>query len=239
MQSSMQKIIKWKWRSTRKVGSGNTEQSNTSVLPASPTGRCILSIHECPLYLFIRVLCDRDFRALIIEGEVSEDLLQNAWQTIYQDYSDAVCGEHEAALIQMIRKIALLDFKIKKTSAIVTYLAFRMEPEYVKLLMHIGATDSGYPDTPTLQKSWWTRIGGRVKRWEQEMELEDKRLRDLQLTQQGSGDQTTRETFQDLIIQIEKYVRFNINERETTVGRFVAMVKDYQRYILALSKNKK
>jgi hypothetical protein len=238
-QRLMQRPSKWMLLFTRKRANGNSEQLNTSSLPASPSGKLYRNIHECPLSVFIICLCDGDLSALIIEGKVSDQVLLDTWEIIYQDYSDAISSDTEQAAQGIVRKINLLEFRITKTLAIQTYLDLKHDDEYVELLRHIGAADTKYPDVPHLQQMWWKRINGRVKRWQVEVEAEKRKLALLNQSMPGAQGRATRETFQDFIVQIEKYVRFNINEKETSVGRFVAMVKDYQRYVIALSKQVK
>lgn len=236
----MLKKTKRKWPFIKREMNGGMAQSHTCNLKESPSGKWYQSIHDCPLSVFIACACDEVVSPLVISGKVSEDILQETWKAIYLDYSDALLSETEQAAIIMDKKIVILESRITRAYAIKTVLSFRwsedMETEFLKL----GVVDSRYPETVSAQESWWKRAVGRIKRWEVELDSEVRRRSQLIQSTSAATEKVTRESFQDFIVQVEKYLKFPIKESETTVARFMAMVKDYQRHIIALSKaNKK
>ncbi|WP_315823004.1 hypothetical protein [Paraflavitalea speifideaquila] len=164
-------------RFTRRRGNGHSGQSNISNQSVSLFGKCIQSIHDCPLDRFETCLCDGDFTALILEGKPSKEKLAAIWATIYQDYADAVMGDTEVAITNYIRKISLLEFKITKTTAILELIATTeklgetVDPEMYSMLIHVGAADGRKPEGDTLEASWYKRIAGRIKRWQGRLSL--------------------------------------------------------------------
>lgn len=176
---------------------------------------------------------------MVITGSVPESVLQEAWKSIYLDYSDVLISESEQAMVMIERKVRVLELRIAKAHAIKTYLTFIWSEQFETELIKLGVVDSRYPEGAAAQESWWKRAVGRIKRWEVELESEQKRLLQMHQSLTGASEKVTREVFQDFIVQIEKHVKYSIKEAETTVARFVAMVKDYQRHIAALSKANK
>lgn len=228
MRKSMRQRIRSWWGYITRRGGGSSEQSRSSRRKASPSGKWFQGVHDCTLYAFRVCLCDNDLQALVIEGPVPEKELKKTWEVIFQDYADGVSGETEKTIAMMVKKIDLLQFRIKKTIAIQAYLSVMYDKEMVEFLKHIGAADSSYPIREKDREIWWRRVNGRVKRWITERDQEEKRLAALRKSLQDStfSNGPTHENFQEFIVQIEQYMKFHINEHETTVGRFVAMVKD-------------
>jgi len=235
----MLKKTKSKLASIKKGTNGSMEQSNISKTNIYPSGKWYQNIHECPLSVFIICLCDGILTSLIISGSVTENDLQEAWKNIHQDYSDSLISESDQAVIIIEKKIVLLERKIAKAYAIQTYLSFKWDEEMESDLLRMGAVDGRYPQNENLKESWWKRLTGRIKRWEVELEAERRRRYLLRKSTTGVAEKVTREVFQDFIVQIEKHVRFSIKESETTVGRFLAMVKDFQKHVISLSKSNK
>lgn len=240
MQKPMLKKIKWKWLFTRKKGNGSMQLSLPSDQQEYHSGKWYQSIYECPLSVFIICICDGIVSPLLKSGKVPEQILQNAWQTIYLDYTDALISESEQAIIMMGRKIVLLEQKIAKAYAIHTVLSYRWSEEMETEFLRLGVVDSRYPSSLIDQVAWWKRAMGRIKRWEIEMGQEMKRKEQLLQSTSSATEKVTRDSFQDFIVQMEVYLKFSINETETTVARFISIVKGYQRHLIALSKaNKK
>lgn len=222
------------WLFTRRRENGNTGPYNSSNRKVSPSGKWYQDIHNCPLYNFRIALCDENLQALVIEGQVSEDDLKSSWDNMYVAFLDGISGEADMATAAIMRKVDLLQFRISKAISITRYLGYYFDQKMIDLLIKIGAADAVFPQEVKAQEVWWRRLNGRINRWIQEKEQEEKKLLDLVGTR--AEGKTTHESFQSYIVQVERYMKFGINDRETTVGRFMAMVADYQRYIAQSQK---
>jgi hypothetical protein len=184
---------------------------------------------------FISCKCDRDLAVLIVEGNPPDDILRYTWDDIYEAYTDGIADEKRKAYIRSVKEAAILEFKIQKVVAIQTYLSYAWNEEIANILKELGAADTKCPTGLTLRESWFKRVNGRVKRWA--LMLQEKR-QSLEAMQKESGEaiKIDREYFDELIYCLEKRAQFHIDEKATTLARFITMVKDYQRYITQLQR---
>ena len=64
------------------------------------------SIHELPLRIFIACLVANDYKKLIIEGEVSEDELYEAFEVLYLQYVESAGGKDALKKVASTSKLA-------------------------------------------------------------------------------------------------------------------------------------
>jgi len=180
-------------------------------------------------------LCDD--RLEVLSKDLPHDELKKKWLDIYQEYVDTVCFQSEKDRLQVIANIQLLQFRITKATAIHKYLTIQEEagrefdPGIIDTLKYMGV----YSGTTLHLK----KLVGQIKQLSMDLQREEKAFSESEKRIQKAGTtvtKTSRESFQDFIVQIEEYVKFPIKESETSVARFMAMVKKYLAHCAYMEK---
>ena len=79
------------------------------------------SINKLPLSIFIDCLVDETYNGLIIEGEATNEELQNAWAKIMEEYGNAVAPNEVENKLRKVKSLAMKSYKIQRIE-IVLYL---------------------------------------------------------------------------------------------------------------------
>src|SRR5581483_8044992 len=82
------------------------------------------SIHSLPLINFITCICDDDLTALICEGNATNEQLAAAWETIYNEYLEAIKDENSEYIDKLTRDYNLLHTKHNVIKLLVDALTF-------------------------------------------------------------------------------------------------------------------
>jgi hypothetical protein len=211
-----------------KIGFGGKQAAvpENVVAQVQTDGLVYGNIHVLTLDRFIDCLCDDRLEALLIPGKkATVEQLKQAWQRVYEQYSDNVQDSEQKYMGRLSREINLLGTKLNLVNLIVERLELDHDPDILAELRRIlNAPGQFNPEnreqykrdiqlTISLSKQLFMRM--------KEKEAELKRL--MPTKQAGKID---RAHFDTLLIQLSKHFKFQINKNQVFVGEFIAMMMD-------------
>ena len=97
---------------------GNTIQSlfqkrkTTTVITVS---RLYRSIHKLPLPIFIDCLIDKDYTKLIIEGNATNEELEECFSSLYMQYVESAGGREAIKKLESTQTVALMQMRDRKS----------------------------------------------------------------------------------------------------------------------------
>lgn len=215
----------------------NTPTVETPV-PASKPYSSNLTIHELTLDKFIICLCDDDLS--VLGDDLTQDQRAALWLEIYQEYADAVCSHRDKIQLNDLATVMRLELKITYGVAMMKYLEGQEEwgkpidPKLIAALKHIGVYIHDQVN--------WRKLEGFIKKWKIELQVKEKDLQKQEEETKNikSGNRkTTRDDFQDFLVHLEEQRKVIIKEDETTVGKFISIIKNYNRTVANLEEQAK
>src|SRR5579872_6826744 len=81
----------------------NSSSQNPDSPPASLSYKLYRRISDCPLDIFIDCHCDGRLEALVIEGEVPAEILQDSWGKMWDDFLDKMQDEDGTYLKDQVK----------------------------------------------------------------------------------------------------------------------------------------
>jgi hypothetical protein len=229
----MRKRTKYRLPFTKSQGKDTNLSAMTSQ-PASPSCKLYRSIHQLPLAKFITCVCDEYLSALIIEGVASGEELAAAWETIYNEYLDAIKDENMQFVEKLTKDYNLLVTKCNVINLLVEALQYAPVDYLIEELKHwyeLPATLN--PKDKTGFKRDLAVIAARNQRWLNDA-IQLKNRIDQQQPAQQDNTQITRTWFDEQLVALSRFNKYHINKNETTVSEFVIMVKDLKAAAAAL-----
>ena len=201
--------------------SGQTSQSQKGIL----SGTLYLTIDELPLDRFIRCVCDGDLKALIISGDHDDMILYAAWETIYEQYVDALKDKDQMYILKLTKQINALEFDIKLIQLCIKRLSVEHSPEVLAALKKIILVKGSF--NPDDAEQYAKDLSVAVTRSKSLiLEIENKKGELNRITPKKASDKMDRTAFDALIVRISKYMQFKVDKKETTVSEFVQMIVD-------------
>lgn len=191
----------------------------SSLISKIGLGSCFNSCSELPLYNFIKILTNKDYRNLIRFGYPSKTELSRAWELIFSEYNNISENKQSTYLLTLLREYYSIPNKLAIIQTIVDNLALRHDPDLVSCLRALGFRHKYEPGDGLLNdlKITVTQAKGLMLKYRA---LYD----DLERLQQKSKDAEPNDY--DLILaQLSKWQGFRIDTKKTTVSEFVAIVK--------------
>lgn len=179
-------------------------------------------------------MCDNDLSVLIIEGSPTPEELSECWESIQEQYSQAVAGQELIAKISDVKEYTALKVRINIGYSLLKMISGGRVSDNIIYKLY----DFDYPLPAFSQDNLLSIIGtfeGYLKREvfelsELETEIQGK---------EGSNKKITRDNFYSMLSAIAEYLHIVIKENDTTVAYYCAVVKRYnQKVEFELNKNK-
>lgn len=92
------------------------------------------TIHKLPLQIFIDIIVDEDLKLLIIEGEASEEVLNQTWQNILNEYTEAVSNKEVINKIDETKNLLKKETTIKIIDSMLRIIEIKPCEELFNLL---------------------------------------------------------------------------------------------------------
>ena len=221
----MRKSTTYRSRFTKNLGR-DINSSATTLPPASPSFKLYRSIHSLPLINFITCICDDDLTALIREGTATAEQLAAAWETIYNEYLEAIKDDNSEYIDKLTKDYNLLHTKYNVIKLLVEALAYAPVDYLIEQLKQWYELPVVLDpkDKPAFKKAL-ALISARNQRWLNDALQIRQQIIHL-LPEQKDDVKITRTWFDEHIVALSKFSKYHINKNETTVSEFVIMIKD-------------
>lgn len=188
------------------------------------------SCYDLPLSRFIRIMCERDYSALIKEqgGELpADEILQERWNSIYQQYLDLSGAGEENHILVLTMEVNQLFFRYTAITESVALMrkGYRYD-ELVTILKQAGYNFQFNHNDPSSFYKDLDRVTTRVKALL--VQLEQKKIQLEALEKKDSENtQDKRAAFDQWLVTLSKWSHYHIDEDQTTVSRFVTIRNNY------------
>ncbi len=191
--------------------------------------------------VFIKVIVTQDLNHLIISGAPSMEQMSESWEKVLEAYLDDTCTDDDRYLMDLVATSSLLEFQITKAELILKYLNFRHDPDMIAMLKKMGAATRGYPKAGSSNEKrvWRKSVIANVRRWKHNLIEAEQEIERLTPTTTGEAKPIMASYFDDIFAKLSQHYHFHIDEKITTVSRFLAYYRDYKNYLLTLKRQSK
>jgi hypothetical protein len=165
---------------------------------------------------FLDVLFDGDCGRLIIQGEVPEETLREAWNDIYLQYTELTQDGAYNELFDKTQKIQELNARITFLDGAVLQLQMSYDPLIIRILNEMAIPLSLEPDENPMKKL--KAVQARGKRMILEMEKLQKEVAQLQ---QEKRESIGWEHFEDWLSIMSKSFGYAVKAKDISVIQFV------------------
>lgn len=219
---------------TKKDLSGDSQPLTTQLQEDIPSTKLYQHINELPLSRFIECLVDNNLKVLIISGVPEEDVLNEAWANIYEQYVEAIGDSENKMYLRLLKDIAKLDNKLKIIELIVKVLATpyrdNSAQELIMELNKLCNTNFKFNDPSELQ-----RCINRSKSIKIQLELKMAQFKEMQNKMESHNKMPTREYFLSILITLSDYSKYEITD-SITVYSFCERMKRFKHYCEQINK---
>lgn len=169
---------------------------------------------------FLDVLYYKDFSRLIIEGNPPEELLKEAWHSIYLQYSEMMQEGGYNELYEKTKEMQALNGRIAFLDGAIQYLQLNYDESVIKMINEMGIALSLTADEDASKKL--KPVHGRVKRMILDLQRIQKEVAALQETKAAD---TKIDYYEDWLSIMSKSYGYAVKAKDITVTQFVRNLK--------------
>lgn len=217
---------KGKHKRSAKTKSTKRTSLLTPLRPSSSIFSSSKWYRDCRIELdrFLDALYEKDYSRLIIEGGVPEEVLRDAWRTIYAQYCELTQEGTYNELLDKSIQVQELNARITLLDGIIQQLQLNYDPLLVRLVNEMAIPLQLTPDEDPYKKL--KQVQGRVKRMLFELGKLEKEVEAIQAThQEGSGI----EVFEDWLSAMSRHFQYAVKAKDISVLQFVRNQKMLQK----------
>jgi hypothetical protein len=193
------------------------------------------SINKLPLSIFIDCLVDNEFNKLIIEGEATNEQLQQAWEKVMEEYGNAVAPNEVSNKLQDVKTLARKEYQIKRIELVLDLLdKFPCEKIY-NMLFTFGYTLPKLKYSNENVNKVVSILLGYFRRDITDYQILAKKIEEK--AQEQPKNKYTRQYFDDVLSSICTALKLPSLSIETmTLGAYCAYLRRYNTFIKSQQK---
>lgn len=178
---------------------------------------------ECPLAAFISVVVLGDIKKLKRAGIVSISTLEDAYNSIFDEYLQGSNSEGYAILLSQLKDVALLRAKARLAGSTLEVLKMKNNHKLVEVLRMLGYRHDFNHLEREKYYSDLEKVAKDVKKMTDTIKGMEQKFRD-----KAKGG-VTEADFDSLLVQLGKYQGYRLDKNKITVSEFVQVLKNYKR----------
>jgi acyl carrier protein len=178
------------------------------------------------------VLCEDNLDLL---GIAPKEVLQANFDTLLEQYNEAIGGTDALAKINQVKKIYLLESKILRANALINVLLIHPNENTFNELFKFGYMLPNYKYSDENIINLIQSFEGFVKF--DAFELQKMVENFEKENQNNESDKPKREGFIDMIIALCEHFKISINETEISVEKYCGFIKRYQKDVERMIAN--
>jgi hypothetical protein len=195
--------------------------------------KIITNASDLTLDKFIICICDENYHVLAKKNGVKEIELKKAWSKIYDEYFNIIKDKEQSYIMTLYREINLIEFKINVINGCVSYLNIFKDEEIVNILRQFIPVYGKFDENNEEQ---YNRDLQTVINFARKfiIELETKSIELNKLTPKEKQS-ITRDYFDQLIWELSKYVKYQINKYTISASEFargIANMRSYYEHLI-------
>ena len=188
---------------------------------------------KCPLSAYIDVVCNTNNRALVINGNPSDDVLITARMNLIMEFSELSGNEYTDRYHNVIRQIYTYKSVINGLNMAMNLVAlgrFDVSIDYLNKNGVICKVPKTEKESEILLKKIQGVIKGKLVKY---MEV-CKRYESI--NQESSSETVTPQYYTENLIMLSKHVGYKL-DKSITLAEYAGYIKDYKQHIEILNRN--
>jgi hypothetical protein len=195
------------------------------------------SIHDTPLYKFIEALCDNNLFALVIAGAPQSYQLNDAWENILTEYSEAIGSTEHKLYLSLLKEITISQGTLFQIERVIELMYGFHTKQFAELLNKLLRVRFDFdPSKPKEYDALLSRCYNRSRSLVVDIKLKQIQLEVMEGKMMKDGVAPTRLYFDNSLITLSDYAGFHLTNQIMT-SEFCTRLKRYAQYIE--NKNKK
>lgn len=206
---------------------------------SSTAYRLYESCSDLPLTLMKECLCFENYKALVIEGNPDETIIQDKWLSIYSEFV-TLSHETDVLSVKSLRaSIIVLEARLAKVSVCVNTLAafgplwdiYENSDEHIEVfdlcvdtLRKLNFRYKFDPFGSTYYEDL-AMITTRSKEWEIHLELKQTELESIEA--KNKGEKVPPTYFTTVLMRMSQHFKFMITEKSLMTAEYCIMKRDF------------
>lgn len=191
------------------------------------------TIHDLLLKDFIDIVCDNNLFKIVRKGQPTFEEVVKQWDALFLAYSDSIgCTEYEIELGNE-KQLVSLRAKIEVVSAAIKILAHVFVDDLVEWLNQEYCLDIQYYADEKRYYNQFKIIEGQLKNWAVDRDIL------LLKSPKETVANITRETFDNIKVELSSFMGYPVKDHETTVSEFAIMIKRLKKHNEAVENTMK
>ena len=198
----------------------------------SNIGAMYESIDDLPMARFIDCSCDGKLKALIKEGTVPSEQLQERWKQILDEFGAAGNDAEANSMFDELKELQLLKFKIDQAGKIVTALQISYNSILIRHLREMGIVGEEFDiNDREAYHGDLDSVVGKIKRMELEYNARQSEHDDLEAS---CIVQVDRAYYTRIVLLLSKNLKYHLDINTITVRYYLVALRDYKDTLEAL-----
>lgn len=215
------------------IVAGYFRSSNGKPSKALNLSNLFYQCSDTPLQVFIDCLCHKRFERLIRSGKPTKDEILNAWNELFTEYCDLSGSNEMNEVLQLTKKIGVMQSKLNAIALSVVVLSHK-DSEIAK--GNLKSLGFNYDFDQALVDDLQCVIAT-AKSYEIELISLQKRYEAL--TAKGGKSTITEAYFKRILVDLSKFMGFQLKATTTTVEEFLMIKNSYERDLKAKAQHGK
>ena len=214
------------------------EQKHEGINDKTSNIKLYKNCNQLMLDRFIQIIVEGDLRLLIIEGEPSNEILQETWQYIYAEYTSLINDDNSTEIYKAIRDINMWKMKFQRIEMFVSLLSQRPYPLLIIELKKMGYNYTFNHNDIQSYKADLNAVYNTAKTLLIQISNREK---DLEYLQKKDSQSKTKEKpidqFDMMLISLSEHYKYEVQPHHLTVARFAKMMNRVKEYAKKLEDN--
>ena len=174
--------------------------------------------------VFLDCLFENDYSGLVIDGNASVELINEAWNKIYLEYLHLSQSGNYNEVFEKTKEINVLNARLLLVESVCRHLELMYDFDMVAILEKLGLKPciTGKEDAKVLT-SRLSIVLAKSKKWLVQIELKYAELKKLE--NKGETKAAGRDYYEEMLGALSKHQGFYIKETDITVARYCRGVK--------------
>jgi len=183
--------------------------------------------HQISLSIFIQCLIHSNFAGLVSHGNPPQRQRAQAWDLLYMEYCDLSGSVGHKKILSLGREVGMLESKLLTIRTCVLVLSIRYSQKMVDLLHKNGYH---YDLDPQSGQKYIDELQMIVRKSKAiSISIEQKRYEYNQEMKKYEGEKWTEQYFDDLLVELSRFMSFRLHPNDITVTEFVAIQNRFTR----------
>lgn len=181
----------------------------------------------CPLNIYVDIICNNNLKALILQGNPNEEILEAAKIGLIIEFSELSGNMQSRSLNNVIRQIYLYKSQITALHLCVSLICSG-DTEIPYAYFKSCNINVSIPQTDKEYASLLKKVEGIIKG--KSIQLKEAFKRYQTMSKESDTHKPTIQSFIDQLVLLSKHVGFNLSINQITLAEYASYLKNYKEY---------